>query len=81
MTSTSPTAQLQRGVGARQFFTLAFGSIIGVAWVVVLGTWLDIAGPLGAVLGFALGGALMLLIGLCYAELMTTLPAAGGEVV
>ncbi len=47
----------------------------------VLGTWLDVAGPLGAVLGFALGGALMLLIGLCYAELMTTLPAAGGEVV
>ncbi len=72
---------LRKEVGTTQFFSLAFGCIIGVAWVVVLGQWLSLAGPIGAILGFLVGGAVMMLIGLCYAELVTVLPAAGGEVV
>ncbi len=62
--------ELREEVGAGQFFTLAFGCIIGVAWVVVLGEWLSLAGPIGAILGFLVGGAVMMLIGLCYAELL-----------
>jgi amino acid transporter len=54
--------------------------MIGVGWVTALGTWLQAAGPLGAVLGFLAGGLLMLAIGLCYAELCAMLPVAGGEV-
>ena len=54
--------------------------MIGVGWVTALGTWLEQAGPLGAILGFAAGGALMVCIGLCYAELCAMLPLAGGEV-
>jgi len=54
--------------------------MIGVGWVTALGTWLEQAGPLGAILGFAAGGALMFFIGLCYAELCAMLPLAGGEV-
>ncbi len=72
--------ELRRGIGRIGFFALAFGSMIGVGWVTALGTWLQSAGPLGAVLGFLAGGMLMLAIGLCYAELCAMLPVAGGEV-
>jgi len=71
---------LARELRARQFFTLAFGAIIGVGWVVVLGEWLGQAGPLGVVLAFVAGGFVMTLVGLCYAEMATLLPVSGGEV-
>ncbi|MBL8858379.1 MAG: APC family permease [Planctomycetes bacterium] len=72
--------ELRRGIGRIGFFALAFGSMIGVGWVTAMGTWLNAAGPMGAVIGFAAGGLLMLAIGLCYAELCAMLPVAGGEV-
>ncbi len=62
------------------FFALAFGSMIGVGWVTAIGSWLGQAGPAGALLAFLVGGAIMLCIGLCYAELTPMLPVAGGEV-
>ena len=54
--------------------------MIGIGWVTAMGGWLSNAGPVGAMLGFAAGGSLMVLIGLCYAELTPMLPRAGGEV-
>lgn len=45
----------------------------------MLGHWLDLAGPLGAILGFIGGGIVMMLIALCYAEVGTMLPVDGGE--
>jgi len=71
---------LRRTLRPHQFFTMGFGSVIGVAWVVVLGQWLDRAGPMGAILAFLGGGAVMMLVGLCYAEVGTAIPVAGGEV-
>ncbi|HTC60029.1 MAG TPA: APC family permease [Solirubrobacteraceae bacterium] len=68
-------------LSAGQFLTIGIGAIMGVGWAVALGDWLESAAPLGAILGFALGGALMLPVALCYAELATALPTAGGEVV
>ena len=76
-----PRQQLSKDIGTSQFFSLAFGSIIGVGWVVALSAWLSQAGPLGAVIGFAGGGLLMMLIGLCYIEISTMIPVSGGEVV
>ncbi len=76
--STRP--ELSKSVGKLGFFCLAFGSMIGVGWVTALGSWLRNAGPMGAVIAFALGGLLMILIGLCYAEVTPMLPLAGGEV-
>lgn len=73
-------AALRRGVGSLGFFSLAFGSMIGVGWVTALGAWLTAAGPVGAIAAFLGGGLLMGLIGLCYAELTPMLPVAGGEV-
>ena len=77
----SDPRQLSRDIGTSQFFTLAFGSIIGVGWVVALSAWLSQAGPLGAVLGFVGGGLLVMLVGLCYIEISTMFPVSGGEVV
>ncbi|UZR98002.1 APC family permease [Chondrinema litorale] len=71
---------LKKAIGKTAFFSLAFGSMIGVGWVTAMGSWLNDAGPIGAALAFALGGSLMLLIGFCYAEVTSMLPLAGGEV-
>jgi amino acid transporter len=68
-----------RLLGRRDVIALAFGAMIGWSWVVLSGTWIAGAGALGAVLAFAAGGAIMVLIGLTYAELAAALPFAGGE--
>ncbi len=73
-------AVLKREISKAGFFCLAFGAMIGVGWVTAMGPWLRTAGPIGASIGFALGGVLMLFIGFCYAEVTAMLPVAGGEV-
>ena len=72
--------QLQKAIGKLGFFSLAFGSMIGVGWLTGIKGWLSDAGPVGAILAFSLGGALMLAIGYCYAKVMEMLPVSGGEV-
>jgi basic amino acid/polyamine antiporter, APA family len=72
-------AQLKRDVGAFQFFAFAFGAVVGVGWAVVLGDWLRQAGPIGAMLGLAAGGLVIVIIGLCYGEIAPLIPSSGGE--
>ena len=81
-TGTAATTRpaLKRAIGGFGFFALAFGSMIGVGWITALGGWFEQAGPVGAMLAFAAGGTLMLVIGLCYAEVTPMLPVSGGEV-
>jgi amino acid transporter len=74
--ATQPT---RAGVGPFQIFTLAYGAVVGVGWMVVLGDWLTQAGPLGAMVGLASGGAVMIVIGLCYGEMAGLIPTSGGE--
>jgi basic amino acid/polyamine antiporter, APA family len=80
VSTTGRRPELKKSIGGLGFFSLAFGSMIGIGWVTAMGGWLTHAGPVGAILGFALGGTLMIFIGLCYAELTPMLPLAGGEV-
>jgi APA family basic amino acid/polyamine antiporter len=61
------------------FFALSFGSMVGSGWIILLGDWLKRAAPGGALLALLAGGALMALVGCCYAELAARLPRAGGE--
>jgi amino acid transporter len=83
-TETGPLSNsrpaLKRVIGGFGFFALAFGSMIGVGWITALGGWFEQAGPVGAIVAFAAGGTLMLVIGLCYAEVTPMLPVSGGEV-
>lgn len=77
----SSSGSLKKTLKRRHLFTLGVGTIVGVAWLMVLGSVLVSAGPLGATIGFVVGAAVMIPIGLCYAELTGALPYAGGEVV
>ncbi len=70
---------LRRHLGVVDFFTLAFGSIVGVGWVVVMDDWLGRGGPLGAALGFGAAGLLLLPIGIIYGRLIARLPLSDGE--
>jgi basic amino acid/polyamine antiporter, APA family len=72
---------LKKTLKLRHLFTLGVGTIVGVAWLMVLGSVLGGAGPLGAAIGFLIGAAAMIPIGLCYGELSGAMPHAGGEVV
>jgi basic amino acid/polyamine antiporter, APA family len=77
----SNNQQFLKVLGKKDVLALAFGAMIGWGWVVSSGTWITEAGSIGAVLAFAIGGVLVLLIGLTYAELSSALPLAGGEFV
>lgn len=75
------SAHLARSISGPQYFAMAFGSVVGVAWIVVLGGAIAAAGPGGAALALGLGGLAVLLVALCYAEMAARLPSAGGEMV
>src|SRR6202008_5105636 len=70
---------LARKLRITDYFTLAFGTMIGVGWLVLMDDWLGRGGPLGAALGFALGGLLLLPIGYVYGQWVQRLPDAAGE--
>jgi APA family basic amino acid/polyamine antiporter len=71
---------LARKLRLTDYFTLAWGSMVGVGWLVVMDDWLLRGGALGAVLGFAIGGALLLPIGWVYGRLVAAMPDAAGEI-
>jgi basic amino acid/polyamine antiporter, APA family len=54
--------------------------MVGVGWLVIMDDWLLRGGALGALLGFVIGGALLLPIGWVYGKLVIAMPDAGGEV-
>ena len=72
--------QLARKLRVTDYFTLGFGTMVGVGWLVVMDDWLERGGPLGAILGFAIGGTLLLPIGYIYGQLVAAMPDAAGEV-
>jgi APA family basic amino acid/polyamine antiporter len=77
--ATSPP-QLARKLRVTDYFTLGWGTMVGVGWLVVMDDWLLRGGPLGGILGFAIGGALLLPIGYVYGKLVAAMPDAAGEV-
>ena len=72
--------QLARKLRVTDYFSLGWGTMVGVGWLVVMDDWLLRGGPLGGVLGFAIGGLLLLPIGYVYGKLVTIMPDASGEV-
>ena len=61
------------------YFALAFGTMVGAGWLVLMDDWLARGGPVGAILGFALGGVLLLPVGYVYGQWVRRLPDASGE--
>jgi amino acid transporter len=72
-------ATLARKLRLSDYFALSFGTMVGVGWLVVMDDWLDRGGPLGAMMGFALGGILLLPVGYVYGQWVQRLPDAAGE--
>ena len=78
VTSVSPA--LRRVLGPREYFTLAFGTMIGVGWMVVIDDWLLRGGAVGAMAGFLIGGLALIPIGYVYGRLTERMPDAGSEI-
>jgi basic amino acid/polyamine antiporter, APA family len=72
--------ELARKLRIVDYFTLGWGTMVGVGWLVVMDDWLLRGGPLGGILGFAIGSALLLPIGYVYGKLVAVMPDAAGEV-
>src|SRR5262245_43068685 len=80
MQTSSSSPVLRRALGAREYFTLAFGTMVGVGWMVVIDDWLTRGGAVGAMLGFLIGGLVLIPIGYVYGRLTERMPDAGSEV-
>ncbi len=79
-TPTQAASTLARKLRATDYFTLGWGTMVGVGWLVVMDDWLLRGGALGALLGFLIGGAVLLPIGWVYGKLVAAMPDAAGEI-
>jgi APA family basic amino acid/polyamine antiporter len=70
---------LARKLRLHDYFALAFGTMIGTGWLVLMDDWLGRGGPAGATLGFAIGGVILLPVGYVYGQWVKRLPDAAGE--
>lgn len=68
---------LQRTIGLTGLTFVAVGGIIGSGWLFAPLLTAQVAGP-GALLSWMIGGFAMLLLTLCFAEIVALLPVAGG---
>lgn len=72
-------SEFEKVLNTGDVFVVAFGAMIGWGWVVSSGQWITNGGILGTVIGFIIGGLMIYFVGLCYAELTTSMPKCGGE--
>ena len=84
MTKAPPQVQgaqpaLKKVLGRWDTLAIGVGAMIGFGWVVLTGDWITTAGPFGAALAMVVGGGIMAVVGLTYAELVAAMPKAGGE--
>src|SRR2546429_10023551 len=63
--------ELAKEIRPHQLFTLGFGTIHGVGWIIVAGSWGVVARALGGAIAFGIGALVFLLISFCYAEMGT----------
>jgi amino acid transporter len=71
--------RLRRDIGIVGLLFTAVGSIIGSGWLFGALAAAQVAGP-ASILAWLIGGVMIILIGLCYAELGTMFPVSGGVV-
>ena len=76
---TDETSRLRGRIRYREFFALAFGTIVGSGWLILLGGWLGAAAPGGSIVGFLLGGLVVCLAAGCFAELASRFPRTGAD--
>ncbi len=79
-TIADPVTTLARKLRATDYFTLGWGTMVGVGWLVIMDDWLTRGGAIGALLGFIIGGSVLLPIGWVYGKLVIAMPDAAGEI-
>lgn len=72
-------SKFNKVLGMSDVLVIAFGAMIGWAWVVSTGDWISTAGTIGAIFAFVIGGIMVFLVSLTYAELTSAMPQCGGE--
>ena len=72
-------AGFKKVLNTRDVIMVAFGAMIGWGWVVSSGQWIQTGGAVGTAIAFCIGGLMIYLVGLTYAELTTAMPKVGGE--
>ncbi|PFG04484.1 APC family permease [Bacillus sp. es.034] len=70
---------LNKSLKPHWVWAIALGSSIGWGAFVQPTNWINTAGPLGAMLGFGIGGLLMMVIAVSYGFLIRSFPVSGGE--
>jgi basic amino acid/polyamine antiporter, APA family len=70
-------SNLKRGLTLVTLFTLLTGAMVGMAWAVLANVILDRSGPAG-ILSLIIAAVFTLCVGLCFAELCSMMPVAGG---
>ncbi|WP_166987276.1 APC family permease [Canibacter zhoujuaniae] len=76
---TPHSSELKKEVGSFGVLSLGVGAMVGFGWVILVGDWIMKAGSFGAILAFLIGGLMMGVVALVYAELVAAMPHAGGE--
>jgi len=72
--------KLARTLKTTEYFTLAFGTMVGVGWLILIDDWLTRGGPAGAMLGYLIGGICLLPVAYVYGKFVRAIPDAGAEV-
>lgn len=72
--------KLARTLHTTEYFTLAFGTMVGVGWLILIDDWLTRGGPMGAMLGFLLGGLALIPIATVYGKFVQEIPDAASEI-
>ncbi|MCD8827575.1 APC family permease [Staphylococcus gallinarum] len=71
-------SQFNKTMNVVDVLFLAIGAMLGWGWVVLSGEWVSTAGFVGSIIAFVIGGILVIVIGLTYAELASAIPETGG---
>lgn len=73
---------LEKKLGALDLFTIGFGAIIGVGWIVMIGEWINLGGgPYATALAFLVGSVFLLPISMVFGEFSAAIPKAGGAII
>src|SRR5690625_2375631 len=70
---------LDKSLKPHWVWAIALGSAIGWGAFVQPINWMSTAGPMGVIIDFSIGAALMMLIAVSYGLLIKSFPVSGGE--
>lgn len=70
-------SNLKRGLTLVTLFTLLTGAMIGMAWAVLANEFMNRAAPAG-IISLTMAAVFSIFVGLCFAELCSMMPVAGG---